>query len=72
MFAFARTCYDHLAGKLGVELVAALRVKGLLLPQGINYEPTEQGNEWLKSLGIDCADLRVERRQFAPQCLDYT
>lgn len=71
-FAFARTCYDHLAGRLGVEIVIALQTRRLLVPAGKRYELTEKGAEWLESLDISPDSLRQERRQFAPQCLDYT
>jgi len=71
-FAFARTCYDHLAGRLGVEIVSGLQAKGILLPAGNCYQLTEEGDHWLKSIDIDSASLHRERRQFAPQCLDYT
>lgn len=71
-FAFARTCYDHLAGRIGVEVTNALQAKAFLVPTANSYELTEEGSEWMNSLGIDCAALRSQRRQFAPQCLDYT
>lgn len=71
-FSFARTCYDHLAGRLGVELVAALQAKRLLVPVERGYELTGDGERWLESMGINGGELRAERRQFALQCLDYT
>jgi DNA-binding transcriptional ArsR family regulator len=71
-FAFARTCYDHLAGRLGVEIVAALLGNNFIQPCGRGYEVTEAGSEWLSELGIDCQALRSERRLFATQCLDFT
>lgn len=71
-FSFARTCYDHLAGKLGVEIASAAQAASFLVPTGKSYELTERGDGWLQSLGINSAGVRRERRQFAPQCLDYT
>src|SRR5581483_5795170 len=71
-FAFARTCYDHLAGKLGVAVATALQKEGILRVSGKNYEATESGSEWLAELGIDGKGLLSERRMFAPQCLDFT
>lgn len=71
-FSYARTCYDHLAGRLGVDMVEALQAKGILLPVGSAYEVTRDGIKWLEGLDIDCEVLRRERRQFALQCLDYT
>ena len=71
-FSFARTCYDHLAGKLGVEIVSALQGKKILRPAGQAFEVTDAGCEWLLEFGIDCEALRAERRLFATQCLDFT
>jgi DNA-binding transcriptional ArsR family regulator len=71
-FSFARTCYDHLAGKLGVEIVSALQGKKILQPAGQVFEVTDSGYEWLLEFGIDCSVLRAERRLFATQCLDFT
>ena len=71
-FAFARTCYDHLAGKLGVEIVSALQSQGIIRPTGHIFEVGDDGREWLLDFGIDCGPLLAERRLFATQCLDFT
>src|SRR5215469_2811525 len=71
-FAFARTCYDHLAGKIGVQLAVALQKEGLLCVCGKNYQATKKGLRWLADLGIDRESLLSQRRRFAPQCLDFT
>jgi DNA-binding transcriptional ArsR family regulator len=71
-FSFARTCYDHLAGKLGVEVVSALQGKKIIRPAGKAFDVTDAGYEWLRDFGLDCDVLREERRLFATQCLDFT
>jgi DNA-binding transcriptional ArsR family regulator len=71
-FSFARTCYDHLAGKLGVQIIVAMQTQEIIRPSGKAYEVTDNGLKWLQGLGIDCNALRLERRLFAPQCLDFT
>lgn len=71
-FAFARTCYDHLAGRLGVEITAALQRQNILRLAGKGYEITESGLDWLSELGIDCRPMEVERRPCALHCLDFT
>jgi|SRR5215471_3892166 len=71
-FAFARTCYDHLAGKLGVEITLALERKQIIQPAGKAFEVTGRGFRWLEELKIDGERLRLEKRAFAPQCLDFT
>ena len=68
-FARARTCYDHLAGKLGVALADAMTERGLLdWSEGIALTPS--GTAWLDELGIV-----VEPRRGRPavrSCLDVT
>lgn len=71
-FSFAQTCYDHLAGKLGVEIAAALQGKGIIRPSGRTFEVSESGARWLREFGVDCDELKSERRMFATQCLDFT
>jgi DNA-binding transcriptional ArsR family regulator len=71
-FSFARTCYDHLAGKLGVEVTSALQRQKILSQAGKGYELTGKGCGWLNDFGIDWQQLKLERRQFALQCLDFT
>jgi DNA-binding HxlR family transcriptional regulator len=68
---FARTCYDHLAGKLGVLLTDTLRTRGLIVGTD-GYRITPAGEEWLTSLGVDVAELRRSRRVFVRPCLDWT
>jgi DNA-binding transcriptional ArsR family regulator len=71
-FAFARTCYDHLAGKLGVEITAALENQQMILRTGKAFEVTDRGYQWVDELAIDWRHLRLEKREFALQCLDFT
>jgi DNA-binding transcriptional ArsR family regulator/predicted transcriptional regulator len=69
---FARTCYDHLAGKLGVALNDALVEDGWLRIRGDGYELTGKGLRCLRQLGIDVDSARRARRAFARPCLDWT
>lgn len=71
-FAFARTCFDHLAGKVGVQVAVALQKEGLLQPTGMEYQITDKGSKWLADLGINVSEVQAVRRMFAPQCLDFT
>lgn len=68
-FARARTCYDHLAGKLGVALADAMTERGLIdWSDGIALTP--EGQAWLEDLGV-----QVEVRRGRPavrSCLDVT
>ena len=67
----ARTCYDHLAGRLGVELLDALERRHLVSREdGIAI--TASGAERFAALGIDLPALRGGRRPVARLCLDWT
>ena len=67
----AHTCYDHLAGRLGVALYRALLDRGALraLPDG-TVELGPAATETFASIGIDTAQLPKDRRRFAFECLD--
>lgn len=69
---FARTCYDHLAGKLGVELTQALIAAQLLTEEGQDYRVTKEGARFLTSFGLDLEKIQRQRRCFARQCLDWS
>ena len=68
---FARTCYDHLAGVLGVMVTERLLERQLIVGSN-SYEVTDAGAGWLESLGIDIEGLRRSRRVVARPCLDWT
>lgn len=69
--ARARTCYDHVAGRLGVLLLDALADRGLV-DRGAGLSVTPDGLCWLDSLGLDVAGLRTARRPLVRDCLDWT
>ncbi len=68
----ARTCYDHLAGQLGVELADALVARGILSRTGREFLVTAAGALWFAELGVDIELVRRSRRKFATTCLDWT
>ncbi len=68
---FARTCYDHLAGLLGVMVTDRLLERQLIVGHD-SYEVTAAGTSWLRSLGVDVEVLRRSRRVLARPCLDWT
>jgi len=73
---FARTCYDHMAGSLGVALHDRLKTLAWVsasLTDGDNaYEVTSSGVKGFQSLGIDLEATRKLRRRFACACLDWS
>ncbi len=70
---YARTCYDHLAGELAVQLTAALQSQGFLVNDGDrDFELTHRGESFFGMWQIDIDALRSSRRNFARRCLDWT
>lgn len=69
---YARTCYDHLAGALGVGLTDALRARAYIALSDGRFHLTPVGEAWLAGFGVDPARLTHQRRAFAPQCLDWS
>jgi DNA-binding transcriptional ArsR family regulator len=72
----ARTCYDHLAGRLGVELMASLLDRELLANGAVrggepDYRVTEAGLSTFGELGIDLARI-PGRRPAVRYCVDWS
>lgn len=70
--ALARTCYDHLAGRLAVGLADALVFGHHLRLDEDGGEVTEAGARFLEDFGLDLAGARASRRIFCRPCLDWT
>ena len=67
----ARTCYRHLAGELGVEVLRALLARRRLVPGERGYELTAAGRSWMASLGVD-AEAATRGDRYAYACLDWS
>ncbi|RKR87827.1 ArsR family transcriptional regulator [Micromonospora pisi] len=69
--AQGRTCYDHLAGKLGVGIADAMTARGHLdWARGLTL--TEPGTAWLRGLGVALPPSGSGRRPVVRSCLDWT
>lgn len=68
----ARTCYDHLAGELGVAVTDALVARGVLASSDGTFAVSAPGAVWFEQLEIDLVPLRRARRSFARACLDWS
>ena len=68
----ARTCYDHLAGKLGVSLTDRLLESGFLMKSDKDFILTETGKARLQNFGVEVEKKPKSRRCFARQCLDWS
>jgi DNA-binding transcriptional ArsR family regulator len=82
----ARTCYDHLAGRLGTSLMGAMLDRGLLAGgdglvvagdklsspgSEVDYRLTSSGADWFSDFGIDFAGL-PRRRPVVRYCVDWS
>src|SRR5262249_37637477 len=70
----ARTCYDHLAGELGVTLAQALEERGLVMAgEGKRLEVTAAGGRWFSAqFEMDTSRLVPGRHGIARRCLDWS
>jgi DNA-binding transcriptional ArsR family regulator len=68
----ARTCYDHIAGVLGVDLADSMIAHDFVVLGDEAGEITPTGTEFLTRLGVDLAAARAKRRVFCRPCLDWT
>ncbi len=81
----ARTCYDHLAGRLGVAICDSLLSSGVIKVEtnrsevtdpivgagrSNRYVITEYGKEWLQNFGVELD--RTSRRPLVLYCLDWS
>ncbi|QQM44395.1 ArsR/SmtB family transcription factor [Streptomyces liliifuscus] len=67
--ARGRTCYDHLAGRLGIAVTDGLTRLGLLR-QDTGFALTDEGVRWFDGLGVPL--VHTGRRPLARACLDWT
>ena len=69
---FCRTCYDHLAGKVGVLLTEGLIKQQYIYKNDNNFELSAGGQCWFNTLGINTDTLKKQKRAFARPCLDWS
>ena len=68
----ARTCYDHLAGRVGVAFAGALERRGVVERVNGDYALGVRAAEELAALGIDLEPLSGQRRPLVRGCLDWS
>ena len=68
----ARTCYDHLAGRLGVALADTLVMRGHIALVQDGGEVSEDGLAFLSNLGVVLDERGHSRRVFCRPCLDWS
>ncbi len=67
----ARTCYDHLAGRLGVALADALSARAHVVLNDDGGVVTAAGEKFLLGFGIEIGGLSRCHRAFCRPCLDW-
>lgn len=71
--AYARSCYDHLAGELGVQVYARLVELDAIVAEPGGLALTAHGATLLERLGVDTAvDLNPHSRPALRACLDWS
>lgn len=68
----ARSCYDHLAGRLGVAIATRLEEARHIRLELSGVELTGQGEAVMRRLGIDLDQLRQGGRTFCRTCIDWS
>ncbi len=68
----ARMCYDHLAGRLSVDLADSFIARAYVEVDGEAAEITRAGSRFLTDFGVTLPGRRVSRRRFCRLCLDWT
>lgn len=68
----ARTCYDHLAGRLGVALADALAARGIIDWSDEGGVVTVGGERFLAEFGVDLLPGPRRARCFCRPCLDWS
>jgi DNA-binding transcriptional ArsR family regulator len=69
---FARSCYDHLAGRLGVAVTDALVARGHVVLSDEGGEVTPSGEKFFASFKVDLNPPSRSRRLFCQPCLDWS
>ena len=70
--ARARTCYDHLAGKLGVAVAESLADRQLILLSEDQAIITNSGRAFLREIGVEPEKRSGPRRALCRACLDWS
>jgi DNA-binding transcriptional ArsR family regulator len=68
----ARSCYDHLAGDLAVQMFDRLIERRLLVRRGDAVLVTERGRRFFAKADIDIEALEGGRRPLCRPCLDWS
>ena len=68
----ARSCYDHLGGRLAVDLTGRWVAAGLLTWRGGAFQLTRKGRDFLSGRGIELSGLESLKRPLCRSCMDWS
>ncbi len=69
---YCRTCYDHLAGKMGVALADSLLEQKIISEINGIFEISTEGEKWFSDFGINIKEAQKQKRIFLKPCLDWS
>jgi DNA-binding transcriptional ArsR family regulator/predicted transcriptional regulator len=69
---YCRTCYDHLAGYVGVTITEAMVKQGFLIKSENIYLVTKKGWDWFLQFGISENIFKKSKRPLTRKCLDWS
>lgn len=69
---YCRTCYDHLAGHIGVAITQSLVKQRIIEENKDEFKLSHKGEKWFHQLGIPVEELKDQRRSFLRPCLDWS
>lgn len=69
---YCRTCYDHLAGEIGVALADSLLRQKIIIESKNTFEISSEGEKWFSDFGINIKEAQKQKRIFLKSCLDWS
>lgn len=69
---YCRTCYDHLAGKVGVLIADKLVSRKIIKLQDKTFIVTKKGNIFFSKFGLELVKLKKQKRYYSKACLDWS
>ena len=69
---YARVCYNHLAGEMGVLIYDSFRQRGFLALDEVGLTLTDTGRSFVTGFGIDLAALDAKKAPMCRECLDWS
>jgi DNA-binding transcriptional ArsR family regulator len=69
---YCRTCYDHLAGEVGVAITDKLLSRKIIAANHKDFTISKSGVKWFDRLEISIPELTQSKRALARKCLDWS